>query len=966
MSTISCTIGGSAVNILEQSFKIDNPLDARGVLSFTVVDSAGTANFTRGLPVIFSDSVAGTLYTGAVAHSQPKKQSPDPNNPTLLHTVTCMDNHYLADKVANYQNYTGWLAGNIVLDFLNRGLGAEGVIANYAYSRDTTQSDFMQGIFSNTVATGNVGDGDLELATAGSPVTITENSYATFSIGALTGVQVVGNVLSPTTLSAIKLQSTLTVQLTDDYVYVSLWSGSMTVGTLDTLHYDIWIASTSPQQLAAVDLTFSDGTQLKAAVGPVDQNGLPPSPTTDLSAYAKDQWYSRTISLGSGLNGKTINTVTIAFEGNSAGTYTAYFKNIYLGSQSGSPFFSTSAIVTQVNPPVVANSAGYSVLQTSAAVVKVFDPANNSRISPAYSIDSVKLLRSSLVSWIAPASFTLSASYDGITYVPCVQNSPLPALPAGSNVAGLSLYLKEVFGVSGSDPTFIPSLQSVLVTLQSAAAATKSDIVTTFASQSAWNGGTLIGTQALANGDLTIGSTTRDWNDNLITNQTSFFLAGVTQAATSGAYHMNLPVRGSVDSFGWSRLDFVGAVADFTLDIDLSGIGSGCWVGVVYRQTFWTNPLQIASYSYLIQITGAGIFFDVGSNSASGGAGSATTLASATLTGSSTHLRIVATGASHQFFVNNSSTPIISHIDATYTAPGNIALFGENDDPSNAHTATWDNLVVTPAPTGTWQGPSTSISSLGTCGPSAISWTEVNTANQAISSITMQTSVDGGSTYQTCTNGAPIPNLTPGSSVSGKSVIVKTTFNTISQQLAPILRGVVWRVLGAYPGSSGSHSTVPLGLDTMVRANQSGWGTAFDGQSWVKVGTGTDAIASNEATITNTTGDVHEILGSRTWTDQDATCRFQFSAATISAGIELRYTDTNNFYRFSASTTTLTLTRKLQGTATTIATASQTLSTGVFYRMRFRVVGSGPVNVLGRVWLDGTLEPTTWGVTATD
>jgi hypothetical protein len=42
-------------------------------------------------------------------------------------------------------------------------------------------------------------------------------------------------------------------------------------------------------------------------------------------------------------------------------------------------------------------------------------------------------------------------SYDGNTWLQCQNNQALPGLPAGANVSGLSLYLREQFA-AGSDP----------------------------------------------------------------------------------------------------------------------------------------------------------------------------------------------------------------------------------------------------------------------------------------------------------------------------------------------------------------------------------------------------------------------------------------------------------------------------------------------------------------------------------
>ena len=107
-------------------------------------------------------------------------------------------------------------------------------------------------------------------------------------------------------------------------------------------------------------------------------------------------------------------------------------------------------------------------------------------------------------------------------------------------------------------------------------------------------------------------------------------------------------------------------------------------------------------------------------------------------------------------------------------------------------------------------------------------------------------------------------------------------------------------------------------------------------------------------------------LGSGTGTDLDATVRFLLSASSISGGIELRYSGASSYYRLAASTTLLSIIKNTGGGAITLAFTSLSLSTGTWYHMRFRTTGSAPVSLQGRVWADGTTEPTTWTLTASD
>ena len=962
-------IGGSSYTMIEDQFDLTLTLDERQRFRCDFIDSGGTVHLQKDEQVTVSDPVLGTIFTG---YLYTDKETPLYPSGAIQHSIDCIDDRRVADKRTYTRNYTTpQPAGKIAIDQISSTLLAEGITQNFAERYETTAADFGTGTLTNVVGVSNVDDGDLELVKAGSAVTITENTTANFATGTLTGVTASNNTLTPTTVNALQLQSTLTAPLTSNSIYMKFWQGAMTVGTSDTLHYDIWIASSSPQQTIAVDLTFSDGTLLRNVAGIVDQNSQSAAPTTDLGNYAKNQWYSRSIAL-TGLNGKVITAVTIGNAGNSAGTYTAYVKNCYLQSQSGSPFFGTATTAPNVNPPLAASVSGYLSQLTAVTVASVWDPASANRVSSSYSIDAVKLLSSSVVTWIAATptgtTFSLSASYDGgITYAACSNNAALPALPAGSNVASTTVTLKEVFGTT--NPAAIPSLSSVSITLQSAPNATKSDIVQAYASAGAWNGGTYGTGIALASDNVGVTCANpyvRDWSDLSTSGQTLFSVfTDVTDSAASGAYVITVPFHsGTPVPFGHSRLDFLGQFTNFTLDVDFQFNSQSPEPGIMYRTTSWVNTNNTYGYVFGFNTT-TGVNFGYGSNSTND---SFTLLASASASFSvntNYHATIVVSGNSHQLYLNHSGSPILSVTDSTYPNAG-YAGFRLYPSPSSSSTMTitWDNLSVNiNSGGGTWTSPSVSLSSLGTCGTSAIAWTETNTANSGgISSSTalIQTSVDGGSTFQTCTNGGAVPNLPSGTNVSSKSVLTKVIVSAVPGSIAPPeVSRLFWRVLGAYPTVTGTRSTSPLGIDNMVRANQSGWGTAFDTQVWTKTGTGTDAIASNTGTIANTTGNVFEVLGSNTATDQEATVQIQLSASTIQGGIALRYVSSTKYYKLALSTTGLSIVKNTGSGESTLATTAGTYATGTWYWLRFRVVGSGPVSLYGKAWLgDGsTVEP---------
>jgi len=492
-----------------------------------------------------------------------------------------------------------------------------------------------------------------------------------------------------------------------------------------------------------------------------------------------------------------------------------------------------------------------------------------------------------------------------------------------------------------------------------------SSVSKTYNSVAQWNTGTLSSVQANSGGDISPIGSSRNWNDGNKSNQTHYGNGTPSdQVPTSGSYANTYGLHCDKTSEVRSRLDFAGTWSDFTVVVDVFLEASNFIHSFTYRTTGWVNADN--SYAYAVEFTNAGISLRVGTN---GSAGSSTIIGSYTFTtqpniGNWYTLKAVVSGSSHTIYLNG--TQYINVTDGTFTAAGYIGLRNRNVYSSGVWQY-FDNFGIDAATTGTWTAPSISINSVSTIASSTITW---DTSLSTGGTVTVQTSIDGGSTYQTCTSGGIIPGLTNGSSGTGKSVIVKVTLSTTTPTVMPDIRNLQWSVQGGYV-SSGTRSTAPLGIDNMQRANQTGFGTAADGQTYTKVGTGTDAISGNEATITKTTGDVHEALGSNTYTDEDGTVRFQLSASTISAGIELRYVDSNNFYRFQANTTTLTLLKKVLGSTTIIKTASVSLSAGVWYRMRFRIVGFGPANLYGNVWPDGTIEPTlvspfTWSVTATD
>ncbi len=485
-----------------------------------------------------------------------------------------------------------------------------------------------------------------------------------------------------------------------------------------------------------------------------------------------------------------------------------------------------------------------------------------------------------------------------------------------------------------------------------------SSVSASYMAASDWSAGVFSGMQANAGGDVSLIGKTRNWDDGVFTGQTLFGNGNPTQDVSSGVYELSC-VKSSETR---SRLDFAGLWSgNWTLETDINVQGDVPRRGVTFGTTNFTNG--DGSYGYAVEVLSTSIEIRSGSN---GGANSSTQLASHTFSPKLAYgwyrLKVVKSGSTYT--VSLGGVQYLSVSDSTYTAAAYLALRNRNGETSVSITDQFDNFGVMAAKSGTWTGPSTSIGGITTIASSVITW---DPSLSQGGTILVQTSTDGGTTYQTASNGGPIAGLAKGSSGSGKNVRVKVSLSTPSTGVMPDLGKLQWAVLGGYM-SSGSRTNLPLAIDYMDRANAAPPSAASDGQTYAKTGTGTDAIASGELTITNTTGDVYEKLGSKTAGDSEDSTRFQLSASTMKAGVMLRYADSNNWYALFATTTTLSLVKSRNGVQTTLASASVSLSVATYYRMRLRAVGYFPVLLSGRFWIDGVAEPITtpFQVTATD
>lgn len=862
--SISVTISGAAVTVLEQSVSVQDTADGRSVASFTVKDLTGLADYQYGQPVTIVDSVGNYTYTGYVNDTDKTNLTPNPGN---LIVVNCIDGHYLPDKrLYSGPEYINRYAGDIITDLIATELAAEGITAAYASRNDNNLTSWAAGTLTSVVASSNVPGGDLELATAGSNVTITENTTSNFSAGTLTGVTAASNSLMATSTPAIKYIGTQSIPGNgNSYAYWIVWTGSQSVGSANFLDYDVWVDPSSPQIMAGIDLIFSDGSSLRDNAVNFDAQNIPPHPNNDLKGLADGKWYHRSFNI-SNFSGKTIVQCLVVFEGDNAGTYTAWFKNINYTDNSHSTitaFFASSLSTSQQG-----GVNGYSGL--SVSVVTSYNLTGAKRISSSYSLDAAKILRSSFISWqgASPTGAQTAIRYtldnwDG-GYIACTNNAPLPDLPAGTSLAGRSITLSEEFSYasSGMTPELAPSFTSVNLTFNTSYTGTKSDAVFAASSSASWSqAGVVTGNVTTSASILTLTGAVRNFDDGGFSNQTVYGLGSPAQVVTNKIY--NLYCNGGNDCR--SRFDWAGNTwQDFTAEFDVLVQGSSIFCGLTYRTTVgWqNNPNTMA---YVVDITTTTINLGRGSNVASGtGTGTVIATASITLTsGNWHHIKIVVSGTSHTVYLDN--VQVISATDATYAAAGYVGFTLHNPTGSK-QTAQFDNfgIIATNTMNGTWTSPSTSLTSLGNYSTSVISWRDQST-NPSNSTLTVQTSVNNQGTWETCTNGGAIPHLTVGQSLSGVTVYVKIIMSSTTAVTLPGIDSLVVLVVGSLT-SIGNRIAPVLSLAPVGRAGATlvAWNgiqptnttiavdTSLDGATWSQIGTGASGSGAIAGITTQT------------------------------------------------------------------------------------------------------------------
>ncbi len=814
---LSLTSAGIPLAVLTDSITYEEKIDDPATASFTVPDSVAYS-LSQYQVVQITDTVTSTLlfagYIDNVADT-----ALIGNLGIRMRVVTCKDNRWDADKITwTGPEFAGWMAGDVAAELHRVALAAESVTAQYALRHDMDIASWSAGTLTNTTGA----SGALTLSPAGTDFTKTEAVTADFATGTLTNTVAASNALKLTSYLAIKYTGSVGANLdnNDLYSYTKVWAGTAyTLVALDEIYVDTWIDSRSPEIKASIELLFSDGTwSHDATTNYQDQETIKLEPNVDLKGWADDQWYSRKVIVPAAEAGKSVVAIYIAFQGEKGGDYTAYFKNIKITNSGGGTLRRSvfSGADTTMAANVRGSTAGY--YNVKASVVTVY-AESGSRVSPARDISGVGVARGSVISWVEgdttqpsgatntyPPQVLIEASIDGgASYATCTNHGVLPDLIPGMNTSGVTMTLRQTLSIGGPNPELAPILDTCSFSVYTAAAATKTDFSDIDNTQALLGTGTLTNATSYVDGVKTTGIY-RNWDDLSIASQTLYgatIVSPPTQGVQTG-YFFN---RNDSNAEVRSRFDFASTWQNFIAEIDLQIVTSTGNYGFEYRTNSWIVGSH--RYAYVAFISSTQLILSRGSN---GGADSFTQLATVSLNlpvGNWYRMKIVANGSSHKIFINDFQ--FISVTDSTYTAFGNVAAWAW-DNAVGRFSGHYDNFGIIGYESDLISVSSRTTAALalsGIVGDSRINWTE---STPSTSTFLVERTLDNGTTWATCTNGAQIPSLVSGYNAAGISVKFRFTMTNQSINLPAALQGFSAFVIGQY-SASGTRVSPALAID---------------------------------------------------------------------------------------------------------------------------------------------------------
>lgn len=156
-----------------------------------------------------------------------------------------------------------------------------------------------------------------------------------------------------------------------------------------------------------------------------------------------------------------------------------------------------------------------------------------------------------------------------------------------------------------------------------------------------------------------------------------------------------------------------------------------------------------------------------------------------------------------------------------------------------------------------------------------------------------------------------------------------------------------------------------LSTDTCIRANQSGLGTASDGETYTVNGSITTSIASNEAVVTGSGTFTSAILGTQTTANINFLVRVEQTNNNFDGVGPCWRSDSTgqNCYFVAIYNGGLLFAKLVSNGFTQLASTNVSEVEGVFYWIRVSMTGN---HLQARIWQDGSGEPGTWNIDTTD
>lgn len=857
MGDLTITINSVGVSVHEPSqVVINDRTSMRSTAQFTVVDTSGTLDIVQNQVVVITDSVRGDLFEGYVDTIARRRLM---SSTAVLYDVTCKDKHYLADKrIYVGAEKTGRLSGDVVAELWKDYLEVEGVTAETVIDHDYDDTTFGAGTNTNV----SVVKSGIELTPAGTSYAVTETDYSTGTLSATQSVESNTHLqLLPSPnygTNALKLVGSCQADVslftitTNAFVYVQFWNnGGVSTASGDYLEYEIWISSTSPEIVGGMDLMCTDGTNFRDRGG-CDQFQIPQHPNQDLSGFANDRWYYRKIPIGSDFTGKTISYATIVLEGDTPGDYTIYVRNPKFKASGGS----TKATFYSYGAPdanVIVSNTGYHDVTLSE--VQVFD-STGYRISPTYTNNDCDILRDSLISWEEELTdnpgrqVEVDFSYDGgKTWQQCSNHAPIPNMIPGMRVDGKSLLMKQILSIGGSNPELTPKITNCSFVLNPSYTQTKTDVIDSDSSDADFGGGTL--TNLTASSGLRLPGYRTNWKppDGNLSGCTLYGGESPTMDVKRGFLHLwqtNL-------SDALVRCNGTATYTNCIVEADIIlPSWNGYW-GVLWRTTGWGSAAN--SWGWWAGFNSTEIIIGYGTND--GVTDSFTQVGSASfpfslITGSTYHLKVIANGTNHKVYLDD--ILYLNVTNSTYNSAGGVGIRVRNDGLVYSQDSYIEAFGVMSGTTnvGTRVAPSFSISGAGTLEGSIIQW---NADVPEDTTLLIESSVDGGSTYKTCTNNSTIPDLVAGYNASGKSLLIRATFTAPNITYTPVLQGITSLIVSQFT-TSGTRTSTAMSASPITHAFDAtmSWlaivptdttltvQTSIDGSTW--------QTATSEATVT--------------------------------------------------------------------------------------------------------------------